>query len=603
MKGSSVYLNGKLIGFHQKPGELVEALKTKRRKGELPQELNVCYYSDMDEVYINTDAGRARRPVIVVENGKPKLTEEHIEKIKKGEIGWNDLVEQGIVEYLDAEEEEMSYIAITEEELTPEHTHIEIHPSLILGSVASVAPMPHHNSSPRVTMASAMLKQALGIYQSNFMQRMDTQSHILHYPQKPMVSTMQSRVVGLPRRPAGQNVVIAIMPFEGYNMEDAIVLNKASIERGLMRSEFYRTYSAEEIRYPGGQKDRLELPNPEIQGYRGDEAYRCIGEDGIAIPETYVEGGDVLIGRTSPPRFLEEVTELSMMEEKRRENSIIMRHREEGVVDSVMITEAPTGNKLIKVRVRSQKIPEIGDKFASRHGQKGVVGMIVPQHDMPFNEDGITPDLIMNPHAVPSRMTIGHILEVICGKAHSFKGTEMDATAFEPIDYGGIKEMLLKRGFRADGKEVLYNGKTGERIEAEIFTGVIYYQKLKHLVSNKIHARSRGPVQILTRQPTEGRAREGGLRFGEMERDTLIGHGASMVLVERLLKESDVIEQLICEDCGEVAIDDQIRKKKYCPVCGSTRVTPVEMSYAFKLLLDEMKASCIKPKLVLKDKA
>lgn len=603
MKGASVYLNGKLIGFHRKPIELVEALRRKRRKGELPQELNVCYYPDLDEVYINTDAGRARRPVIVVENGKPKLTEEHIEKLKKGEMKWNDLVEQGIVEYLDAEEEEMSYIAIKPEELTPEHTHIEIHPSLILGAVTSVAPMPQHNSSPRVTMASAMLKQALGIYQANFRKRMDTQSHILHYPQKPLVLTMQSKMIGVPKRPAGQNVVIAIMPFEGYNMEDAIILNKASIERGLMHSTFYRTYSAEEIRYPGGQKDRFEIPSPEIQGYRGDEAYRCIGEDGIAIPETHVEGGDVLIGRTSPPRFLEEVTELTMMEEKRRENSITMRHREEGIVDSVMITEAPTGNKLVRVRVRSQKIPEIGDKFASRHGQKGVVGLIVPQHDMPFTEDGITPDLIMNPHAVPSRMTVGHILEVICGKAYSFRGTEMDSTAFEPIDYDGVKKMLLERGFRPDGREILYNGKTGERIEAEIFTGVIYYQKLKHLVSNKIHARSRGPVQILTRQPTEGRAREGGLRFGEMERDTLIGHGASMVLVERLLKESDVIEQLVCEDCGEIAINDFIRKKKYCPVCGSTRVTPVEMSYAFKLLLDEMKASGIKPKLILEDKA
>jgi len=603
MKGTSVYLNGKLLGFHQKPEELVDAIKRKRRKGELPTELNICHYRDLDEVHINTDAGRTRRLLVIVEDGKPKLTPEHVEKIKKGEITWKDLLDQGIVEFLDAEEEEMSYIAIKPEEVTPEHTHLEIHPSLILGAVASVVPFPQHNSSPRVTMAAAMLKQALGIYQSNFQVRMDTQSHVLHYPQKPLLSTFQSRIMGVPRRPAGQNVVIAIMPFEGYNMEDAIILNKASIERGLMRSYFYRTYTAEEVRYPGGQKDRFERPNPEIQGYRGDDAYKFLGEDGIIVPECEVKGGDVLIGKTSPPRFLEEVGELSMMEEKRRENSITLRHREKGVVDSVMITEAPTGNKLVKVRVRSQKTPEIGDKFASRHGQKGVVGLIVPDYDMPFTEDGVTPDLVMNPHAVPSRMTIGHVLEVLGGKAQSLKGRGLDATAFEIVDYEELKKILREYGFKSDGTEILYNGKTGERIEAEIFMGVIYYQKLKHLVSNKIHARSRGPVQILTRQPTEGRAREGGLRFGEMERDTLIGHGASMLLVERLLKESDLIEEYVCEKCGEIAVNDQIRKKKYCPVCDSTKVSPVEMSYAFKLLLDEMKACGISPRLKLADKA
>jgi DNA-directed RNA polymerase subunit B' len=538
-----------------------------------------------------------------VEEGKPLLTPEHLAKIEKGEMRWKDIVEQGLVEFLDAEEEEMSFIAMKPEELTPEHTHLEIHPSLILGAVSGVAPMPEHNSSPRVTMAAAMLKQALGVYQSNFQERMDTQSHILHYPQKPIAVTSQAKIIGIQKRPAGQNVVIAIMPFDGYNMEDALILNKASIERGLMHSTFYRTYTAEEVRYPGGQKDRFELPNAEIQGYRGDEAYKHLGEDGIVILESQVNGGDVLVGRTSPPRFLEEAGELSMMEEKRRENSITLRHREEGTIDSVMVTEAPTGNKLVKVRVRSRKVPEIGDKFASRHGQKGVVGLIVPQHDMPFNEDGITPDLVMNPHAVPSRMTIGHVLEVIGGKAHSMKGTEMDATAFETVKYEDLKKMLASYGFRPDGREILYNGKTGERIEAEIFTGVIYYQKLKHLVSNKIHARSRGPVQILTRQPTEGRAREGGLRFGEMERDTLIGHGASMILLERLLKESDLIVELVCEKCGSISVNDQIRKKKYCPVCSSTKVSPIEMSYAFKLLLDEMMACCIKPSLILKDKA
>ncbi len=603
MVESSIYLNGKLIGFHSKPKGLVENIRTKRRSGEMPAELNVAYYEDLDEVYINTDAGRARRPVVIVENGKPKLTPKHISDLKSGKMSWDELIQQGVVEFLDAEEEENAFIAIDEQSLTPEHTHMEAHPSLILGVVTSVSPFPNHNSAPRITMASAMLKQALGVYQSNFNVRMDTQSHIMHYTQKPISVTNHAKIIGVTRRPAGQNLVVAIMPYYGYNMEDAIILNKASIERGVGQTTFFRTYSAEERRYPGGQKDRFEYPNAEIQGFRGEDAYKFLGEDGIIVPEVVVKGGDVIIGKTSPPRFLEEVGELSMIEEKRRENSVTLRRGEHGTIDRVMLTEATTGNKLVKVKVRSQSVPEVGDKFATRHGQKGVVGMIVPQHDMPFTADGVVPDIIMNPHAVPSRMTVGHVLEIIGGKAASMTGGDVNATAFEPVTYEHMKEVLKEYGFRPSGKEVMYNGVTGERMEAEIFIGVTYYQKLKHLVANKIHARSRGPVQILTRQPTEGRAREGGLRFGEMERDTLIGHGASMLLLERLLKESDAVVELVCGKCGTIAVDDQIRKKQYCPVCESTDVWPVEMSYAFKLLLNEMKALNIEPKIVLEDKA
>ncbi|MFC2174909.1 DNA-directed RNA polymerase subunit B [archaeon] len=603
MEESSVYINGKLVGFHESGGELVQSIRKKRRTGDLPPELNVAYYPDVDEVYINVDGGRARRPLIIVKEGKSLLTDKHVDGLKKESVTWSDLIKEGVAEYLDAEEEENAYIATTDEEINDEHTHVEVHPALILGVISAAAPFPEHNSAPRITMASAMLKQALGLYQSNFNVRMDTQAHVMNYPQVPLALTKQSKIIGADRRPAGQNMVVAIMPFYGYNMEDAIILNKASVERGVGRTMFYRTYTSEERRYPGGQKDRFELPKPEIQGFRGEECYRFLGEDGIINPEAGVIGGDVLVGKTSPPRFLEEVGELSMIEEKRRENSVILRHGEGGTVDSVMITEAPTGNKLVKVRVRSQKIPEIGDKFASRHGQKGVVGLIVPQYDMPFNEHGISPDLIMNPHAVPSRMTVGHVLEIIGCKAKSLGGKNYDPTAFEPTDYEGMKQALLQYGFKPNGKEVMYDGKTGKKITAEIFIGVTYYQRLKHLVSNKMHARSRGPVQILTRQPTEGRARDGGLRFGEMERDTLIGHGASMLLLERLLKESDLVVELVCEKCGSIAVEDQIRKKKYCPACDSTEVQPIEMSYAFKLLLNELKALDISPKLKLVDKA
>ncbi len=602
-KMASVYLNGSLIGFHEKPEELIQMIKEKRRRGELPVELTVGYYKDMNEVYINADEGRALRPLIVVENGKSKLTKEHLKMIKEGKMSFSDLVKNGIIEFLDAEEEENAYIAVKEEDLTPEHTHLELHPSLILGIVASVSPFPEYNSAPRVTMSSQMLKQALGLYSSNFLLRTDTQSHLLFYPQVPIAKTGYNKIIGLDERAAGQNFVIAVVPYYGYNINDAIVLNKASIDRGLGRSTFYRSYSTEERKYPGGQKDKIGQVPPEIIGYRGEEAYKYLDEDGIIEPEVKVKGGDVLVGKTSPPRFLEEISEIGVMEEKRRENSLPVKEGEKGFVDTVIITETVGGNRLVKVKVRDTMIPEIGDKFAARHGQKGVVGLIVRNEDMPFTESGIIPDMCMNPHAIPSRMTAGYILECLGAKAGALKGEFINATAFDGDKEQELRKVLESYGFKSTGKEILYDGITGRKMEAEIFVGIVYYQKLKHLVANKIHARARGPVQILTRQPTEGRAREGGLRFGEMERDCLIGHGTSMLLLERLLEESDKVVELVCNNCGMIAIDDKIRKKRYCKVCGSTDVHEIEMSYAFKLLLNEIKAMCVYPKLKIEDKA
>jgi DNA-directed RNA polymerase subunit B' len=426
---------------------------------------------------------------------------------------------------------------------------------------------------------------------------------MMHYPQIPIVKTKYNKIFGLDNKAAGQNFVVAIMPFYGYNISDAIVINKAAIDRGLGRTAYYRTYEGEERTYPGGQKDRFERPKPEIAGYRGDEAYKYLDEKGIIEPEFFVGAGDVLVGKTSPPRFLEEISEFGILEEKRRENSEAVRHGESGIVDWVMLTEGEGGSKLVKIRTRTIMIPEIGDKFAARHGQKGVIGLIVDEKDMPFTESGIKPDLCINPHAIPSRMTVGFLLELLAGKAGACDNTFMDSTAFDKVSVKEIKNLLAKQGFKDNGKEVMYDGISGEQMEAQIFTGVVYYQKLKHLVGMKIHARARGPVQILTRQPTEGRAREGGLRFGEMERDCLIGHGASMVLMERLLEESDKTIELVCAKCGMAAIDDQMRKKKYCPLCGGSDIHEVEISYAFRLLLNELKAMGIYPKLKLEDKA
>ena len=608
ISGAKVFVDGCIIGYYMSPQELVDELRRKRRKGEISTEINVAHFSKLyeerEEIYVNCDEGRVRRPLIVVENGVAKLQPEHIEKIRSEEWTWENLIKQGIIGYIDAEEEENVFVALNLDEVTPEHTHVEMASYTMLGICASIIPYPEHNQSPRNSYEAAMAKQALGINVTNFLHRVDSRSHILHHPQTPLIKTKPMDIIGYDLRPSGQNCVVAIISFEGYNMEDALIFNKASIERGLGRSTFYRIYEAECRQYLGGLRDRFVVPETGIRGYRGEQYYRLLEPDGIVSLESEVTGGDVLIGRTSPPRFLEEYKEFEIKGPTMRDTSVDVRQSEGGVVDDIFITETGEGSKLVKVRVRDQRIPELGDKFASRHGQKGIIGMIVPQEDMPFTPGGIVPDIIINPHAIPSRMTIGQFLESIAGKVASARGRPVDGTPFTNEKPEQLKRELVKLGFSHTGREILYNGISGEKFVADIFMGIVYYQKLHHMVADKIHARARGQVQMLTRQPTEGRARGGGLRFGEMERDCLIGHGAAMLLRDRLLEESDKYLLYVCENCGFIAYYDIKQRRYMCRLCEEkAQISPVIVSYAFKLLIQELMSLCIAPYLRLKERA
>jgi len=598
---ADVFINYKFVGTVKDAKVFADRIISERRMNRVSTDVNVHFSETTGSVYIETSGGRTIRPVVVAKEGKSSLTKRHFEQLEKGELTWSDLVKQGLIEYIDAAEEENVLVAFSESELTPDHTHLEINPIGIVGVAAGLVPFGEHNQGARLSQGSKNQKQGIGFYAANFPLRMDMDTNLLHYPQIPIVSTILHDLSEYDKHPAGQNITVAIMSYQGFNMEDAIILNQGSVDRGLARSHYFKPMITEELRYSGGLLDEIGIPDKDVKGYRMEKDYRYLEEDGIIFPEAVVAEDDVIIGKTSPPRFLNSMEEYNLAASSRRESSLHMAHGQEGTVDMVFLTENDEGNKLIQVRLREQRIPEMGDKFTSRHAQKGVVSLVVPEVDIPFTITGVKPDIIFSPHGIPTRMTIGHLLELVGGKVGALGGRYIDGTMFGSEQEVNLRNELLTYGFKENGTETMYNGSTGEQYTVQIFVGPMYYLRLKHQVRNKIHSRARGPIQLLTRQPTEGRLKEGGLRLGEMEKDTFVAHGASLLLKERFDSDRTVLP--ICEETGIIAVHDTRHNKYYCPISGeNAEINNIELSYAFKLILDEFKSLCLYPKLELKSK-
>lgn len=595
-----IYLNGTLLGCTRFPRKFVSDFRRLRRTGKCSEFISIYINTHQQAVHIATDGGRVCRPLIIVENNEPKVTAHHLKLLLTGKWNFDDFLTHGLVEYVDVNEENDSLIALNEsylqESLGQSFTHLEIEPFTVLGAVAGLIPYPHHNQSPRNTYQCAMGKQAIGAIAYNQFRRIDTLLYLMVYPQQPMVKTKTIELIQYDKLPAGQNATVAVMSYSGYDIEDALVLNKASLDRGFGRCQVIRKNTIHLKRYPNHTKDI-------VQGMRVDEnnepifPHKALGPDGLGEVGARLVNGQVYANKSVPTNAGESVMgSTTEALESHRETPSFYKGPEPAYVDQVMMSVSDNDQALIKVLLRQTRRPELGDKFSSRHGQKGVCGIIVQHEDLPFNDQGISPDIIMNPHGFPSRMTVGKMIELISGKAGVLNGSLEYGTCFGGSDLEEMSKTLVAKGFSYSGKDMLYSGITGECLQAYIFFGPIYYQKLKHMVLDKMHARARGPRAVLTRQPTEGRSRDGGLRLGEMERDCVIAYGASQLLLERLMISSDAFECDVCNKCGLMGYNT------WCTTCKSSEnIIKMTIPYAAKLLFQELISMNIAPRLRLGD--
>ncbi|KAI5452589.1 DNA-directed RNA polymerase III complex subunit Rpc2 [Naganishia albida] len=593
-----VNVNGGLVGVTHLPNRFVRNFRKLRRAGRISEFVSIFINQHHRTVYISSDGGRICRPLIIVEKGIPRVKTQHIKLLKAGKATFDEFLKSGLVEYLDCNEENDSLIALYERDITNDTTHLEIEPFTLLGAVAGLIPYPHHNQSPRNTYQCAMGKQAIGAIAYNQLERIDTLLYLMVYPQQPMVKTKTIELVGYDKLPAGQNATVAVMSYSGYDIEDALILNSASVDRGYGRCQVFKKSATMLRRYPNGTFDRLANP-PQVTDANGvtrnEERFFAVEGDGLAGAGAKVDPSWVYVNKQTPSNANDNNIE-SLGPTTWRNAPMSYKAPEPGYIDKLMLSTSESDQTLIKVLVRQTRRPELGDKFSSRHGQKGVCGLLVPQEDMPFNDQGICPDVIMNPHGFPSRMTVGKMIELLSGKAGVVSGKLQYGTAFGGSKVDDMSQILIENGFNYAGKDMLTSGITGQSMECYVYFGPIYYQKLKHMVMDKMHARPTGPRALLTRQPTEGRSRDGGLRLGEMERDCLVGYGATQLMLERLMISSDAFKTSVCEQCGMLGYNG------WCPNCKSgKKVVDITLPYAAKLLMQELMGMNILPKLILED--
>ena len=604
-----VFVNGAWVGITDKPMDLYHMLKEKKHKGIINIYTSIIFDFKLKEIRVCNDSGRLTRPLLRVKDGKVTLTQNIIAKLNSGEIVWDDLLTDcrlpnSVLEYVDPDEQSWSLIATKPRDLVHiansdqihKYTHVEIHPSTMFGVLASCIPFPEHNQSPRNCYQCAQGKQAMGVYVTNYENRMDKTAYVLNYPTRPLVDTRIMNMIQLNKIPSGTNVIVAIMTHTGYNQEDSILFNKGSIDRGLFVATIYHTEKDEDKQKINGDEEiRCKPDQTKTKGMKFGN-YNKVNSKGVIPENTLVENRDIIIAKVTPIKEnRNDHTKIIKYEDQSR----IFRTDEETYIDKNYIDRNGDGYNFAKVRLRNVRKPVIGDKFSSRHGQKGTLGNIIPEDDMPFTHLGVKPDIIINPHAIPSRMTIGQLKETILGKTLVSLGLFGDGTSFGDFHVKDISKELLKVGYEAHGNELMYNGLTGEQLECSVFLGPVFYQRLKHMVNDKTHSRSIGPMVNLTRQPAEGRSRDGGLRFGEMERDCMISHGAARFTKERLYDVSDKYEVHVCKKCGLIASYNNELHIHLCKTCGNrTDFAFVKIPYACKLMMQELTTMNVSTRLI-----
>jgi DNA-directed RNA polymerase II subunit RPB2 len=600
-----IFLNGRFIGIHKNPPLLTKIMKLLKLNSIINCFTSISWNTYLNEIYIFCDSGRIVRPVFVLRDDLSNdLISGSTEKIEnwskcihgfiytlypqisiydntyhrdvlnelKGKKDFMKELEkhQSPIEYIDSLESDYSFIAKDYRSIDKQYTHCEIESSLILSAVTLNIPFPEHSQAPRNVFSSQQTKQAVGVYSSAYNTRFDTFGHIHHYPQKSIVTTRYKKYTDVDKLPYGCNCIVAIASYSGYNQEDAVILNKSSVDRGMFQTIYYRSYEdSEELT----NNNHSYFANPKYQSNvqkKNLSSFAKLDVNGFIKEGEHVTSDDMITGKCMKIGNTTSVSGSSI------------KFGTYGTVDKVIIFKNKDNLRTCKVRVRKHKIPEIGDKFSSRPGQKGVCGLLIDEKDMPFSKDGIVPDLIINPHAIPSRMTINQLLEMILGKSCSLTGHLGDATPFQNNDINDYTKLLSKLGYDGYGNEVLYSGITGEQIRTSIFMGPIYYQRIKIMVADKMHSRGTGPVQAIVRQPAGGRANNGGLRIGEMERDSILSHGLSSFLNESMMERSDKYEFQINENTGLIDYQDNESIKH-----------KVQVPYALKMLIQELQTMCI----------